>query len=183
MTTPTDYPLFIPPPPLYEKSHFDWTLAEARAYQAWMLGQLSPRTEALWALLGEDQADPPAAWTERVGRELARLVVQAPFSEGGRLTNQGYALGADAGLLIARALLANHPAVRWEIVRKPKRDMSFHLPVLVGMGPVYLDPIGGTISELNGVLEGLRGPSFLGDLYRFWSARAGPAGATPGKPG
>jgi len=110
MTTPTDYPLFIPPPPLYEKSHFDWTLAEARAYQAWMLGQLSPRTEALWALLGEDQADPPAAWTERVGRELARLVVQAPFSEGGRLTNQGYALGADAGLLIARALLANHPA-------------------------------------------------------------------------
>ncbi len=171
-----DYPLFTPPPALYEKSHFDWTLKEARAYFDWFLGQVEPRTHALRSLLHEMDQEDASELLGRVGGKIVALVHEEPFSVAGQgsrdLTNSGYALGADAGLLLARPLLRKHPGVRWEIVHKPKRDMAFHLPVLVGMGPVYLDPIGGVIAELHGILSGLRGPSFLKDAYDFWNERA-----------
>jgi len=77
------------------------------------------------------------------------------------LTNAGYSLAADAGLLFARALLRHHPGVRWDIVRKPKRDMAFQLPVLVGLGPVYLDAVGGSIADFQATLRGERGPRLL----------------------
>ena len=171
-----EYPLFLPPAPLYEKSHFDWTLREARAYFDWFVAQVEPRRQALLEYLEERDDGDAAALLARVGSRVAALVAREPFSvpseRGRELTNAGYALAADAGLLLARSLLSKNPRVRWEIVRKPKRDMSFHLPVLVGMGPVYLDPIGGTVAEVQAILRGDRGPDFLADAYSFWVARA-----------
>jgi hypothetical protein len=171
-----EYPLFIPPAPLFEKSHFDWTLKEARAYLEWFLGQVEPRTAALLQYLDERDDSDRAALLDRVGKKVAAVVMREPFNApaGGRphLTNSGYALGADAGLLLARSLLQSSPAVRWEILRKPKREMSFHLPVLVGMGPIHLDPIAGSIAEFHGILRGERGADFLARAYSFWRTRA-----------
>jgi hypothetical protein len=133
-----EYPLFVPPPPLFEKSHFDWTPTEARAYFEWFLAQVEPRSRALLALIGEEDDGDPAVFLPHVGSKLAVLVRREPFSaateKGLELTNAGYALAADAGLLFARALVRHYPNVRWDIVRKPKRDMAFRLPVLVGPG-------------------------------------------------
>jgi hypothetical protein len=171
-----DYPLFQPPPPFFEKSHFDWTQKEARAYFDWFLAQVEPRTRTLLGYLDErDDADAPVL-LGRIGQKVAALVPHEPFSTpagaGRDLTNRGYALGADSGLLLARCILRDHPGVRWEILRKPKREMSFHLPVLVGCGPVHVDPIGATIANLHGVLRGEVGPSFLAGGYALCALRA-----------
>ena len=164
-----EYPLFTPPAPLFEKSHFEWTLKEARAYFDWFLQQLEPRTGFLLQYLDEqDQSNAPALLSG-VGEKVAALVRQEPFSTpaGARreLTNRGYALAADTGLLLARSVLRDNPAARWEILRKPKREMSFHLPVLVGVGPVHVDPIGATVANFHAMLRGEKGPSFLPNGY------------------
>lgn len=171
-----EYPLFIPPAPLFEKSHFDWTPSEARAYFEWFVAQVDPRTRALLERVGEADDDDPVVVLPRVGKKLAALVRQEPFSvateKGPELTNAGHAVAADAGLLLARALLRAHPNVRWEIVRKPKRDMAFQLPVLVGLGPVYLDAVGGSIADFQATLRGEAEPRVLVEGFPFWSARA-----------
>jgi hypothetical protein len=89
------------------------------------LAQVEPRTRTLLGYLDErDDAD-AAALLGRVGQKVAALVPHEPFStteEAGRdLTNRGYALGADTGLLLARRVLRDHPGVHWEIKANPRQ--------------------------------------------------------------
>jgi hypothetical protein len=151
-------------------------MSEAHAYFEWFVAQVEPRSLALLERVGEAADGSPAVVLPRVGAKLATLVRQAPFSvamqNGPELTNAGYALAADAALLLARALMRDHPNVKWEIVRKPKRDMAFRLPVLVGPGPVYLDVVGGSIADFQATLRAEGGPRVLVEGFPFWSARA-----------
>ena len=49
------------------------------------------------------------------------------------LTDAGYALAADMGLVVSKFHLAEgHEALTWDIVTKPKIDVAYHLPVLAG---------------------------------------------------
>jgi len=75
------------------------------------------------------------------------------------LTNIGYSLAADIGLLTARQVCsAVGEKVRWEIVKRPRSDVSYNLPVLKGFGRDSYDPVGVSVADAVAVLSGRRSP-------------------------
>jgi hypothetical protein len=173
------YPLFIPPSLLSRTPHREWSKVEADLYKDWLVGSVVSRTDALLRLFGVDLS----AWEPRqllllLGEHVEVRLGQTPFSEptssGTRsLTNAGYALAADIGLLTARLLLRRAPEqLRWEIVRRPKTDASYNLPVLAGFSNhLTLDPVGGSVAEANAVLAGRRRGDAWARILDFWGSR------------
>lgn len=175
--TETPYPPFIPPSRLSEKPHREWSKAEAEHYSEWLVGSIDVRTDALLNYFGLD----PGAWEPRdllmrLGALVAEHLGDAQFSErqadgATTLTNAGHALAADAGLLTAKLLLrATGRRLRWEVVRKPKSDLSYNLPVLAGFNHnLILDPVGGSIAEARAVLAGRGSGDAWARILDFWS--------------
>jgi hypothetical protein len=92
---------------------------------------------------------------------------------GPKLTDAGYALAADMGLLVAKFLLDEcSDKVKWSIVRSPKSDVSYNLPVLIGFGKLQLDPIGGSIAQTYGLLRGNKKPTVWQEIFTIWKGEA-----------
>ena len=169
-----DYPLFVPPEHLAEKGRRNWSAKEAKEYKAWLLGELDGRADALIVALCEPERPNPVEHLEALGQKAATLLAKVRFSEvsprGPQLTNAGYALAADMGLLVARYLLRDAPEkLRWEVLRKPKSELSYNLPVLEGFSSTnYLEPVGGSIAEAYGVLRGARAADTWKRIYQVW---------------
>ena len=171
----SDYPLFVPPETLAKKGRENWSGDEANQYRDWLIGVLPNRVNELTNRLEEPLGSPPPEHLLRLGTKISQILGNAPFSEGGpvgrRLTNQGYAIAADVGLLVADYLLKEHAGkLRWEIMKKPK-ELSYNLPVLQGFSGNYLDPVGGSTAEAAAVLRGKRGPDTWKRIYEFWVAK------------
>jgi hypothetical protein len=173
MTVRIEYPLFIPPNHLVSKGRAHWNAKEATEYKEWLLGVLDERVAELENRLEEPCGASPADHLMALGRKAVLLLMDAPFSEdapaGRRLTNLGYALAADMGLLVAKYLLQAFPnRLRWEIIRKPKSEISYNLPVLEGFSFNYLEPVGGSTAEAFAILRGQRGADTWKRIYEFW---------------
>lgn len=175
-----EYPHFIPPQDLAVRAVTEWSAAEADRYREWLIGELPRRTDALLRFLAQEPRDDAVAELGEVGARAAPTLTSGGFARqtagNWQLTEAGHALAADLGLLVARRLLEHHPeSLRWQTVRKPRRDMSYNLPVLVGFSTgMYLEPVGGSIAEAHAVLRGTRGADAWQRIYSFWSARAEP---------
>ena len=172
----TDYPLFTPPDHLAKKGRQNWSTAEAAEYKQWLLNSLDHRVEELTRRLDETLVVSPSEHLQRVGEKAVKFFLSPPFSEekptGRALTNQGYALAADIGLLVAKYLLiANPRLISWETIKKPK-ELAYNLPVLQGFSSNYLDPVGGSVAESMAVLRGKRGPDAWRRIYDFWVSKA-----------
>jgi hypothetical protein len=106
---------------------------------------------------------------------MAQYLVRAQFSTQGAapaLTNEGYSLAADAGLLLAD-LLQSATDVTWQIVRRPKSDASYNLPVLAGFSNgLTLDPIGGSIGAARGLIKQICDAGEWSRIYDFWRDKA-----------
>jgi hypothetical protein len=76
--------------------------------------------------------------------------------------------------LTAKLLLrASAGRLRWEVVRKPKSDISYNLPVLAGFSNnLTLDPVGGSVAEATAVLVGRRSGDAWARILDFWGSRA-----------
>ena len=175
--TSDHYLPFVPPDHLANKERANWNQKEAKEYRDWLLSVQQARVEELLRRLDAPRAGKPAAHLDMLGSKVADLLGKSPFSEdssGGRkLTKLGYALAADMGLLIAQYLLSVRPEkLKWEIVRKPKSELSYNLPVIAGFSNNYLDPIGGSIAEASAILRGQRGPDAWRKIYEFWVEKA-----------
>ena len=172
------YRHFIPPPEVAGKPHRDWSKSEAEIYFDWLVGVTPDRARYLLRFLGLDERMLDRTTLLELGSRVVRLLPSEAYSraegEGNRiLSDCGYALAADMGLVTGQLLLeALQPRVRWEILRKPKSDLSYNLPVLTGFGGFSLDPIGGSIAEANGVLLGRRGSDAWVRILDYWSERA-----------
>jgi len=107
-------------------------------------------------------------------REEISAYFQHLNQTGPKLTNAGYALAADMGLLVAKFLLSEcGDRIKWSILKRPKSDMSYNLPVLIGFSTLqHLDPIGGSIAEAYGILRGNRGAAIWKDIFIFWKEKA-----------
>lgn len=177
MTHTPDYPLFIPPPHLSEKAPREWTAREASEYLSWLVSAIEPRTNHLLERFDERIEGNPESLLERLGWKASGILRRPGFnySSGGsrRLTDAGYALAADLGLLIARLLCEHTDGVEWAVKRKPRRDASYNLPVLRGFGSMDLDPVGGSIAEATAVLQGRRDADAWKRVYCFWKGRTG----------
>lgn len=169
-----DYPFFIPPAHLAARKPRDWSKSEADEYRNWLVSSVEERVTFLLEFLGVSSKAKPEELLENAGRKAVEQLNNDVFSEPGprgkRLSNKGYALAADMGLLVAKLLLENYDnRVYWHTIRRPKRELSYNLPVLEGFDNNYLDPIGGSTAEANGVLCGRRDESIWKDIYVFWS--------------
>lgn len=177
MTNLNEYPLFIPPDHLTSKGRENWNAKEATEYREWLLEVLDERVEELAKGLEEPPGASPSDHLMALGEKAAALLETAPFSEEGptgrRLTNTGYALAADMGLLVAKYLLQELPeTLRWETIRKPKSELSYNLPVLEGFSFNYLDPVGGSTAEASAILRGERRADTWKRMYEFWVEKA-----------
>ena len=172
----TDYPLFVPPSPVASKPRRNWTSEDAEFYFKWLMGNLPRRTNQVMQWFGEEDQVNRAAVLTKIGEKFSAALPTPQFSKAvensSKLTNQGYAIAADLGLLVARFLCEEcGPSARWEILRKPKNDMSYNLPVLMGFH-IYFEPVGGVIAESKGMLRGVRSGDVLAETFLFWKNKS-----------
>jgi len=164
------YPLFIPPGTLGEKTPPEWSRREAEEYGNWLQSCIPDRVGSLIRYFGMDETAPSSSLLESLGQRVAEALVHEPFSEDGRLTNQGHALAADMGLLLAVALKRENTELTWEIVRKPKSDVDYHQPVLVGFPDgVPCNPVHISTMQAFGVLNGNKDGTAWRRIFKTWN--------------
>jgi hypothetical protein len=167
-----DYQPFIPPGELAEKTPLEWSRSEAQTYAKWLHSCRHDRVNALITYFGMKATASPLALVGPLGDRTATALFHEPFSKAGEMTNLGRALAADMGLLLATALQCEHPELAWDIVRKPKSDVSYNQPVLVGFGTVAFDPIQVSMTQAFGVLRGTKDGTVWQRLFDYWSEKA-----------
>ena len=173
-----EYPLFIPPLHLAKKNRRDWNKNEAAEYKDWMLGVSAQRVAMLYKWLNTPPGKfSPEQHLRELGAKAANLLKSGLFtvekSGACSLSKYGYAIAADMGLAIAEYLFAVRQSdLEWEVVRKPRSDMSYNLPVIVGFGGVYLEPVGGSVAEAHAILRGERDGGIWEKTYSYWRVKS-----------
>lgn len=173
----SDYKLFMPPEQLAEKGVKNWSKKEAEEYKDWLISGLDERISNLLKYFDEQEEDNALDLLEKLGKKVSDKLKEAEFSEevNGRmvLTNKGAALAADIGLLIAKYLLRDcESKIYWTIIRKPKSEMAYNLPVLEIKGFNYLDPVGGSMSEARAIINNKKSYDIWPKIYSFWKEKA-----------
>jgi hypothetical protein len=171
-----DYPNFSPPVNLATKPPRDWSKLEAEAYFHWFLSILEPRISNFLNFLDMDESQEGSVLLLRAQERCEKLLTTEQFTSilpvGRKLTKQGYALAADLGLLVARLLIIRGQGkVGWAILKKPKTDQSYNLPVLTGFGVAHLDPVAGSIGDMAWLAMGNKKPDAWVKVLEFWSAK------------
>uniref|UniRef100_UPI00402BD281 hypothetical protein n=1 Tax=Methylomonas sp. PHL2-19 TaxID=3438878 RepID=UPI00402BD281 len=154
-----EYPVFAPPIELAEKQPREWSKAEAEAYFKWFLANFDSRVNGVLDFLKLNDQDPPNILLFNAQEKLEELLLNEQFvtslPAGRKLTNKGYAVAADLGLLVARLLLEHGQGkVAWNILKKPKTDQSYNLPILIGFGEIHFDPIAWSIGDASWLAQG-----------------------------
>jgi len=159
MNTYSEYPLLVPPVELATKDRRDWSLKEATAFLTWLRGEIPGRVAFFLRFIGCDGMVPTRAHLVEI--DLAfRHVLTAPLfvrsdASPPRLSDAGYAVAADWGLLLATLVLSEAGVnASWEVLRKPKRDASYNLPVLVAPASMPIDPIAVGVAEVAALIRG-----------------------------
>ena len=172
------YPLFVPPPDLSGVQPRDWSARQADQYMHWLISVIDQRTDALLSFYGESypRRDDVEPLLSRIGAKAVETLRQREFSasspSGPQLTDRGFALAADLGLLTARLLLEHgNGSEQWTVQRRPKSDAFYNHPVLAGFGPVPLEPVGGSIAEAHAVLRGDRSADAWKRIFSHWRAK------------
>ena len=169
------YPIFTPTQSLSNKGRADWNSDEAQVYKEWLVRTMEQRIGSLRDWIGIETADDPIVDLEEMGKDVVKLLGSPQFSQqqDNRLTSEGFALVADMGLLVAKYLLNfGKEKLKWEVVRNPKNDMSYNLPVLTGFtSKMYLEPVGGSIAEAQAIVRGEKGADVWKAMYMFWKEK------------
>ena len=150
------YPLFIPPEKFFDTKNFDWSLNESKEYFKWFISIKDKRLDEYLEFLSIEKYD-----VDALGDKMFDLLFDKEFSalaEDGKLdlTNAGFALAADTSLFISDCILWKYDGkVHWDIVRKPKSAISYHLPALFGFSKMpYIECMRGSISNARSILWG-----------------------------
>lgn len=165
-----DYPFFVPPRAVLGKNHHDWNKKEADTYLNWLQNTIDDRVEYLLAYLDVDarNINNSECCLSEVGQKIKKIITESPFCEDSQLTNCGYAICADVGLLIAVLMLRTNPEIHWEVLRAPRKATSRNLPVLKGRGTMFLDPVYASIAEAKSLLRGHKDGSIWMKIYEHW---------------
>jgi hypothetical protein len=184
MTDFEPYPLFDAPRPPAGTDPKHWTKAQAHVYFDWIVRHVESRSAGLLAWLGIDDRPDHATVLRKAGVVAVERLRSSRFSgpsnpvrvvlkghefdydAGPALSDEGEALAADLGLLVARYLLADFgTVVRFEIGGRPKSWICHNLPVLTGGGINPFDPIGASIANTYGVLRSQRDATIWARMY------------------
>lgn len=113
-----------------------------------------------------------------LGRKAANVFLLDEFSvqtgQGRGLTDRGYALAADIGLLIGKMLIdQSGNKLKWIIIKSPRSHISFNMPAITGFRrsgafAVDLDPIQTAIAQSFSLLDGTGDEKVWLGIYDYW---------------
>ena len=137
------YPLFVPPKELYEIPKEGWKLTQAKQFFSWLMSERSSRVHVLLRHLKIDEMDfsVPRDMLENAVTKSIELFKSNVFSSQNELTNYGYALAADLGLLLVACLEKEFNFIQWEIRKKPKTDINYLTPCYYIPNEYSTDPV------------------------------------------
>lgn len=172
------YPFWTPPGNLGAKNRSEWTAKEAKAYFQWVMESGPARIQKLLEYFDEVDGNDHEQLLFNLGRKAMKVFLLDEFSvqkaQGRDLTDRGYALAADVGLLLGKMLVnKSGNKLKWTIIRRAKRHISFNMPVLTGFRvtgvmAVDCDPILISIAQASGLLDGTRGEDVWLGIYDYW---------------
>jgi len=166
------YKLFIPPNELLSKNVREWNSAESKIYFNWFLSIREQRIIAFLDFLSFQLKGDTIRDINEIGNKLTRQLFNPIFSESKDgvldLTNKGYALITDYAIFISETLIKNYPVLKWEIVRKPKKDISYNLPSIFGFSKIdHIDMIRGAIANGKAILRNEETGEIWLKMYNF----------------
>ena len=139
-----------------------WSKQEADRYFSWLMSCKDQRVASMLAFLGGPESCESRDHLLMVGRAALAHFRDERFGKSvsgvGYLTDAGYALAADLGLLLAHHLIKKSgDRLKWKTLRTGKRHISYNMPVLIGFVPGHpstVDPILASIGLAGGVVSG-----------------------------
>lgn len=155
----TSYKLLIPPQSLASTNVKAWSSKEAKLYFQWFLENKLHRIDNLHDFLNINST---VSIDDLIAKIIERQdVVKENFTQidSSRneliLNNQGYAFFHDFGVFFGEQIVSLRSDIRWGIMKLPKSDLSYNLPVIIGYEsiPKYFDPIRLSIVNWIGILN------------------------------
>lgn len=99
-------------------------------------------------------------------RDRSFISIDIPTEE---LTNRTFSLAMDVGMYLSQVFLKTHPTLQWEQQTGNKKYADYGQPVLVGFGPVPLNPVRLLVTLAYGVANKKKTGKRLRELYEIWA--------------
>jgi hypothetical protein len=109
---------------------------------------------------------------QRTSEELQEIAAHSAYPieiSDEELTNRTFSLAVDLGMYFSQTLLKNYPTLRWEQPMKNKNFADYGQPVLVGFGPVPLNPVQIMVTLAYALVGKKQDGKQLRELYDIWS--------------
>ena len=107
--------------------------------------------------------------TEAEIRELARESLHPIDIPKETLTNRSYSLAVDTAMYFSEVLLRENPSLKWKQALDDKRNANYGQPVLVGRGPVPLNPVRIAVTLAFGFADRSASVARLRELHGIWT--------------
>jgi len=176
----------------------EMTKKELKAYFDWFLSQVPSRIGELERAVKEE--DSLVAWSadkspeslatlgdwfaqkvetrRRTADEITELSAASSFPiviPDHELTNRTFSLAMDVGMYFAECLQVQCPRLEWQQPLNDPKFIDYGQPVLIGFGPVPLNPVRILINLAYGIADKKQDGGRLRALYDYWSKQAGNA--------
>jgi len=155
-----EYPRFIPPENLRGRTNREWTRKEALAYFEWFKQNIDIRINGLFRYFNVSSNCSPEQLLLTLAEKIAMVLSDPEFSytdDDGKPkpTHAGSAIAVDMGLLWATLIIeAADGKVQWEIMTNSKKNINYHMPILVGVGDnPGIDPVRASIANIYALLQ------------------------------
>ena len=140
---------------------------ESQGFEAWQ----PDYTAASLDTLGNWFATQAEA-RQRTQEERQEVASRSPYPieiPEGELTSRTFSLAMDVGIYFSQVLVKEHPSLHWEQPLNDKKFADYGQPVLVGFGPVPLNPVRILVTLAYGLVSKTQGGKRLRELHDYWS--------------
>jgi hypothetical protein len=139
----------------YENWQTDFTVNSLDKLGQWFCEQVETRDRTTQEK--EDIYSKAPAWFRNVN------------VESWELSNQTFSLAVDIGMYLGSMIEKNHEGIKWIMVTRPKNDVDYQQPVLVGKSNLVLNPVRIVIVYAYSIPDKTRGPEGLREIYQIWT--------------
>jgi hypothetical protein len=159
------------------KPHQEWSTADARKRFELAMGTCNDRISVLLSFFRESHTTEPNLLLENLGNKFAQVLPTDQFSfsdeqSGLDLTDQGYHVAVDLGMLIGALLVEQYSTLlKWELATD-KRFATFNHAIVVGWGKTDLEPVGLSINLTKRVARGELSYRAWLYTYQMWKQAA-----------
>ncbi len=140
---------------------------ETPGFESWQPDQ----TPASLDKLGEWFATQVEA-RQRTQQERREITSQSSYPieiPDDELTNRTFSLAMDVGMYLSQVLQKSNPSLRWQQPLNDKKFADYGQPVLMGFGPVPLNPVRIAVTLAYGLITKKQSGKRLRELYDYWA--------------